>query len=116
VLRPWVPLIAVVLLTAIAWQLGSEVVAALGGALLGLALLSEAFARLAPLKEAWTQRRRKQALHARMQKLDWSVIDNSMASERVRRDCERSETLGVCTGMECLVYKNCTFNIKKPLP
>jgi hypothetical protein len=49
----------------------------------------------------------------KMSNLDWKLIDNSFKSDRPRRDCEREESLGVCTGRECLVYDTCDFNIKK---
>ena len=115
-LRPWVPLIALAVLMALGWQLGQGFLSSVGGCLLAAALLSEVLARLGPgygrLTLGW--RRRRQA--RRVLKLDWSVIDNSLAAYRTKRDCERPETLGICTGMECLVYKTCNFNIKKPLP
>jgi hypothetical protein len=96
--------------------LGTGFLAAIGGCLLGAALVGEALARFgAPLDRLRARRKRRRSLEL-ASKLDWSVIDNSLARERVQRDCERPETLGVCTGMECLVYKTCNFNIKKPLP
>jgi hypothetical protein len=113
-LRPWVPLIALALLMAIGWHTG--ILAVVGGVLLGLALGSQLLAWTVPgsrgLAEAW----RKRKTQRRMARLDWAVIDNSMAAPRPRQDCERPETLGICTGLECMVYKTCNFNIKKPLP
>lgn len=115
-LRPWVPIIALALLMALGWSLGSAYLAGAGGCLLAAALLSELLARLRSSWDALRARRKRRGLGARAAKLDWTVIDNSMAAGRAKRDCERPETLGVCTGLECLVYKTCNFNIKKPLP
>ena len=115
-LRPWVPLIALALLMALGAYLGTGFLAALGGCLLAGALAAEAWAQVgAPVDRFRARRKRRRSL-AQASKLDWSVIDSSLARERAQRDCERPETLGVCTGMECLVYKTCNFNIKKPLP
>jgi hypothetical protein len=115
-LRPWVPLIALALLMALSWRLGTGFLAAAGGCLLALALGAEVLARLGhSLGRARSDLKRRRT-RERAAKLDWSVIDNSMAADRLKRDCERPATLGVCTGMECLVYKTCNFNIKKPLP
>ena len=80
------------------------------GALAILALLgSELGRRAAPFFQAW---RRKRAVK-KAEKLDWQWIDNTLNSDRPRRDCERQESLGICTGRECLVYETCDFNIKK---
>ncbi|MGH7441610.1 MAG: hypothetical protein ACREKE_02935 [bacterium] len=119
-LGPWVPLIALALLFALSYGLGPGFLAAVGGVLLALALLSEAAARLGSGSVGfrlgfWKARRERKNALKRAKHLDWSVIDNSM-SGRPKRDCERPETLGICTGLECLVYKTCDFNIKKPLP
>ena len=108
-LRRWVPLIALLLLLALAWSWGRTAAAWAGGGLLSAALLSSMFQSLAA---RWKRRR----VRARAMALDWSVIDNSLAEPRPRRDCERPETLGVCTGRECLVYDSCNFNIKRPMP
>jgi|GEM_PF-2829959 hypothetical protein len=108
-LRRWVPLISLLLLVALAWSWGRTAAVWAGGALAAAALLSTAAQSLA----AWWKKRR---VRARTLALDWSVIDNSLAEPRPRRDCERQETLGVCTGRECLVYDQCNFNIKRPLP
>ncbi len=115
-LRPWVPIIALALLMALGWQLGQGFLAALGGCLLGLGLASELASRAGGWTEGFRQERKRRRSLARASKLDWSVIDNSLASGRPKADCERPETLGVCTGQECMVYKTCNFNIKKPLP
>ena len=58
-------------------------------------------------------KRRRSQMKAKS--LDWSVIDGSLRSPRPQRDCERQESLGICTGLDCLVYESCNFNIKKPL-
>lgn len=63
-------------------------------------------------KERWRLRRAKK----RALELDWTLIDNTIQRDRLQRDCERPETLGVCTGRECLVYDSCDFNIKRILP
>lgn len=111
-LRPWVPAIAL----GLAWLLASlwapQVLVWAGGILFGLALLSG----LAEPFKAWGRRRRGRSAEKRMLELDWKVIDNSLASPRLRQDCERPETLGVCTGRDCMVYDDCNFNIKRPLP
>jgi hypothetical protein len=52
----------------------------------------------------------------RLEKLDWKIIDNSVNTPRRQRDCERRESLGICTGLECYEYQECHFNIKKALP
>jgi hypothetical protein len=109
VLRRWVPFIALALLVALAWTWGHAAAIWAGGVLVAAALLSAAFQ---PLAARWKRRR----VRARAMALDWSVIDNSLAEPRPRRDCERQETLGVCTGRECLVYDSCNFNIKRPMP
>ncbi|HXC62857.1 MAG TPA: hypothetical protein VNZ67_00800 [bacterium] len=108
-LRRWVPLIALLLLAALAWSWGRTAAVWAGGALALAALLSSAVQSLAA---TWKKRR----VRSRTLALDWSVIDNSLAEPRPRRDCERQETLGICTGRECLVYDQCNFNIKRPLP
>jgi hypothetical protein len=75
-------------------------------ALLALsALLGRARTLLERLRQSRAQKRRE--------KLDWTLIDNTMNSERLRRDCERQESLGICTGKDCQVYESCDFNIKK---
>ena len=102
-------MIALGLLFALAWAYSPNLVAWMGGGLLLLALLSESFQGL---RRRW----RKQRAEKRAAELDWKIIDQSMAEDRLRRDCERPETLGICTGKECLVYDTCNFNIKKPLP
>ncbi len=48
--------------------------------------------------------------------LGWKLIESSAQGFRPKPDCERPETLGVCTGRECLVYETCHFAIKKQLP
>jgi hypothetical protein len=108
-LRRWVPLIALGLLVALAWSWGRAIAVWAGAALLAAAALSSLVQSAAA---RWKRRRTR----ARTLALDWSVIDNSLAEPRPRRDCERPETLGVCTGRECLVYEGCNFNIKRPLP
>lgn len=105
-LRPWVGFIALGLGLLLLWQLG--VLAWTGGALLAAALL-------APWIERLRRGRRKAGAFKRAAELDWSVIDQSLQRERTQRDCERPETLGICTGRDCLVYEKCDFNIKKPL-
>ncbi len=77
------------------------------GMVLATALLQPLWARLR------AGRRRKRALD-RAVDLDWKVIDQTLNRERTQRDCERPETLGICTGRDCLVYDQCNFNIKKP--
>ena len=81
----------------------------LGGCALALWLLLEAKAALEPLWAAWKKRRNLR----KIAKLDWTLIDNTLHSPRPRRDCEREESLGICTGRECLVYESCDFSIKK---
>ena len=108
-LRPWVPLIALGLVLALAWQFHPGALVWMGGALLGAALLGNAWQRL---RLRW----RKAHAERRAAALDWKIIDQSLANERPKCDCERPETLGICTGRECLVYDTCAFNIKKPLP
>lgn len=106
-LRPWVPFIALLLAGLLLWQLGSGIMAWLGGGLLAAALLNGSRQDLA---RWWKKRRTVQ----KVAELDWKIIDNSLAQDRPVQDCERPETLGVCTGRECLVYDSCRFNIKKP--
>jgi hypothetical protein len=79
----------------------------------GLLLLWAVAAPLAAeLSRRWSRvRAQKKALE-----LDWKIIEQSAANPRPQPDCERPQTLGVCTGRECLLYDTCTFNIKKPLP
>lgn len=108
-LRPWVSFIALLLAALLLWQVGTGFLAWLGGGLLALALLNGSRASLV---QWWKKRRTRQ----RVVELDWKIIDNSLAQDRPMRDCERQETLGICTGRECLVYDGCQFNIKKPLP
>jgi hypothetical protein len=108
-LRPWVPLIALGLLLALAWQFQPALLVWTGGALLLLAILG-------PFFKALGRRWRRSRAEKKAAQLDWKIIDQSIANDRLRRDCERPETLGVCTGRECLVYDSCAFNIKKPLP
>jgi hypothetical protein len=108
-LRPWVPLIALGLLLALAWQFQPGLLVWGGGLLLALAVLG-------PLAQGLRRRWRKGKADKRAAALDWKIIDQSLANERIKRDCERPETLGVCTGRDCLVYDSCAFNIKKPLP
>ena len=116
-LRPWVPLIAFAMLWALGrlW-FGNEFLVGLGGCLLAAAVLSQLWQGLGPGWDAVRAGFRRKRAVQRASRLDWTVIDNSMQRERLQRDCERPETLGVCTGLECLVYKTCNFNIKKPLP
>jgi hypothetical protein len=108
-LRPWVPLIALGLLLALAWTWNHQAIVWLGGGILVLAFVMDL---LPKLKAKW---RRQRAVKKAFE-LDWKIIDNSMADDRLKRDCERPETLGICTGRDCLVYDDCQFNIKKPLP
>jgi hypothetical protein len=109
VLRPWVSFIALLLAALLLWQVAPGILPWLGGGLLGLALLNGYRQELV----AWWKRRR---VRQKVVELDWKIIDNSLAQDRLVQDCERPETLGVCTGRECLVYDSCQFNIKKPLP
>jgi hypothetical protein len=108
-LRPWVPLIALTVALALLWQFQPSLLAWGGGGLLVLALGSQ-------LGQKFRFRWRKAAAQRRAVELDWKIIDRSLADERLKQDCERPETLGVCTGRECMVYDTCAFNIKKPLP
>ncbi len=109
-LRPWVPFIALGLSLLLLWQTGTQALLAwLGGGLLLGALLSPW------LRSGFKGWRRQESLK-KAEKLDWSIIDNSLQRERVQRDCERPETLGQCSGRDCLVYESCDFNIKKVLP
>ena len=87
----------------------TQVLAWIGGVALGLLLLSELLNRLKP----WFHGLRKKKALKAAEKLDWALIDNTMNSDRLRRDCERQESLGICTGRECMVYESCDFNIKK---
>ena len=48
--------------------------------------------------------------------LDWKVIGSFQEKGSSQRDCERPESRGICTGLECYEYERCNFNIKKPLP
>lgn len=108
-LRPWVGFIALLLSLLLLWQFSSQSLAWIGGALLVAALVG-------PWIKRWGKRQRRQQSVLRAKELDWSIIDNSLSRERIKRDCERPETLGFCTGRDCLVYDTCDFNIKKPLP
>jgi hypothetical protein len=108
-LRPWVPLIALGLLLVLAWQFQPQLLVWGGGTILVLALLGPLVGRAV---RGWRRARAERKAAT----LDWKIIDQSLAQDRLRRDCERPETLGVCTGRECLVYDSCAFNIKKPLP
>ena len=81
----------------------------LGGCALALWLVLEAKQALVQPLAAWKKRRAMKKIG----KLDWSVIDNTLSAPRPRPDCEREESLGICTGRECLVYESCDFNIKK---
>jgi hypothetical protein len=108
-LRRWVPIIALLLVVALAWSWWRVAAVWAGGALIAAALAST-------LVQATAARWKRRQSRARVLALDWSVIDNSLAEPRPRRDCERQETLGICTGRECLVYDSCNFNIKRPLP
>lgn len=112
-LQPWVSFIALLVSLVLLWQLGSGSLAWLGGLLLAAALLGPWALRLGQRWGAW--RRRKKSLK-KAEKLDWAFIENTLSRERIQRDCERPETLGVCTGRDCLVYEQCDFNIKKPMP
>jgi hypothetical protein len=112
VLQPWVPIIALVLAWTLLALWAPQVLVWAGGVLLALALLSS-------LKAAWSARRaraQRGRTEKKMQALDWKLIDNSLTSPRPKQDCERPETLGVCTGLDCMVYRTCNFNIKRPLP
>ena len=100
-------MIALFLGLTLLWTWAREVLVWVGGVLFLMALL-------APLKRFSWRWPKKSALE-RSKALDWRIIDNSLARERPIRDCERQETLGICTGRECLVYDSCNFNIKKPL-
>jgi len=81
----------------------------LGGIALGLLF----FSGLAGPFKAWLSSRSRKKAMKKAEKLDWELIDNTVNSVRPRRDCERQESLGICTGKECLVYESCDFNIKK---
>jgi hypothetical protein len=83
-----------------AW-LGGLVLAALG-----ISVLGDSFKGLAKRWKA--ERAIKKA-----SEFDWKVIQGSLDSPRPRRDCEREESLGICTGRDCLVYESCNFAIKK---
>lgn len=111
--RAWLPLLAFLLALALLWILAGTLLAYLGGALLLAALLSQARLSLGPqlrgLAGAWKARlARRRARH-----LDWSIIETASRRPRPKPDCERPETLGQCTGRDCLVYETCNFNIKK---
>ena len=108
-LRRWVPFIALGLSLLLLWQLGPDSLAWLGGGLLAAALV---WPLLQGLAKTW---KRGQNLK-KAEKLDWTLIDNTLARPRLMRDCERPETLGICTGRDCQVYETCDFNIKKALP
>jgi hypothetical protein len=108
-LRPWVSFIALVVAAVLLWQVGSGFLAWIGAGLLVAAILNGSRQDLA----RWWKRRRTQQ---KVVQLDWKIIDNSLAQDRLLQDCERPETLGVCTGRECMVYDSCQFNLKKPLP
>ena len=94
---------------ALAWRFQPDLLVWGGGSLLLAALLGQAFQKM-------SLRWRKARAEKKAAALDWTIIDQSMSRERPKRDCERQETLGICTGRECLVYDTCNFNIKKPLP
>jgi hypothetical protein len=81
----------------------------LGGLALAALMISELASRLG----SWRLARRRPSSLKKAESLDWALIDNTLKSERPRRDCERQESLGICTGRDCLVYENCDFNIKK---
>jgi hypothetical protein len=81
----------------------------LGGICLALLIL----AGLTQKAVSWIQSIKKRWALAKAEKLDWELIDNTVNADRLRRDCERQESLGICTGRECLVYDECDFNIKK---
>jgi hypothetical protein len=90
--------------------------AALGGALLALALLMSLLelARRAwwpAWQRSWQARKRRRA----MARMDWRLVEGGQPGARQGRDCEKEATLGVCTGLECYFWDSCKFNIKKPL-
>jgi len=87
----------------------TAVLAWIGGAALALLVGAEL---LGSFKSWMDSRRRRRAL-SKAERLDWALIDNTVNAVRLRRDCERQESLGICTGRECLVYDSCDFNIKK---
>jgi len=66
------------------------------------------------LKKRWA--RAPRSSREKAESLGWKLIDSSSQAVRPKPDCERPETLGVCTGRECLLYDSCHFAIKKPLP
>ena len=111
-LQPWVPVIALFLAWTLLALWAPQVLVWAGGTLLALALL----AQVKDAWSAWRARGRGRRTEKRMLALDWTLIDNSLASPRLKQDCERPETLGVCTGPDCMVYRTCNFNIKRPLP
>ena len=111
-LRAWVPVIALGLSALLLWQWGPDSFIWIGAALLLAALLAPWVRGKGFGLKAFRRRRALQ----RAADLDWSIIEASQNRERVKRDCEREETLGLCTGRDCLVYESCNFNIKKPLP
>ena len=82
---------------------------AAGGLAPAFLLLSELADRSRGLWQRW---KRASALR-QAKSLDWKIIEETVNSERLRRDCERPESLGVCTGLDCMVYQTCNFNIKK---
>ena len=79
----------------------------------GLSLALLAAVNLAEKLRFWRKSQGHEKALKKADKLDWTLIDNTMNSERLRRDCERQESLGICTGRDCLVYDSCDFNIKK---
>ena len=79
----------------------------------GLALAMLLFSDLAGRLRHWMSTKKRENALKKDDKLDWAYIDNTLNSDRPRRDCERQESLGICTGKECLVYESCDFNIKK---
>jgi hypothetical protein len=88
--------------------------AALGGALLAVALIRALLDRCASAwGPAWRQRRQARRLRKAMARLDWKVLQGG-AKPRQMRDCEKEGTLGVCTGLECYFWRGCNFNLKKP--
>lgn len=81
----------------------------IGALAIVLLLVTELTKRVGP----WIASKRQKKTLKKGNTLDWSLIDNTINSDRLRRDCERQESLGICTGRECLVYESCDFNIKK---
>jgi hypothetical protein len=79
----------------------------------GLSLVALALSSLMGPLRGWLEGRRRQRSVKKAEKLDWALIDNTLNAVRPRRDCERQESLGICTGKDCLVYDTCDFNIKK---